>query len=230
MLFVALGISALACGGSDGPAAPSDNASAPRQCRTYASAYATTFTSQGIPDSSGTTACTFDAPSLSLRCTQTTQSPLGCSGTSTWTATYASVLDFIEEGAAFGLTRALRIERTTTSCLGVSTARHVNTYDTQKRQLRSETQMDGRAFSTTAFTAWDARGRPTVSQGDGCSASGTITYDEGARTVMDVGCSGSSVRTTYDTNGNLLTLVFTNRGAVTYSETNSITATASACL
>ena len=221
-----MAVSALACGGAESPTTPPGSANAPQQCRTYASAYAIVITSQGIPDSTGTVACSFEAPSLSLRCTQTTQSA-GCNATFTSTATYASILDFIEEGAAFGLTRALRIDKTTTSCIGQSTARDLNTYDAQKRQLRSETEMNGRPFSATGFTSWDARGRPTATQSEGCS-SGTITYDEASRTVTNSGC-GSTVTTTYDANGNLVTLVFTNRGTVTYSERNTITAVANVC-
>jgi hypothetical protein len=207
----------------------------PPVCRNYATAMDTTTFVQPLGSSTGSATCTFDRAALSLKCHETTVGPF--TSTVSRTSSYASVADFIEEAAVVGRVRVLREEIVTvtgSSSSGINTY----TYDAQKRPTRLENRMNGAPFSATAYTAWDALGRPVANSSEGPSYAGsctlwTTTYDDVARTVTsmgDPGCRSTPTLTTaYDAAGNLLRLDFSSRGATTYSTTSTITATAAVC-
>jgi hypothetical protein len=187
------------CGGSD-PTAPSQTSQpAGANCRTFATRQTSTLTSTstfpGVPviEATGSTSCAFDAPSATLRCDSTT-AIASCNSTSSFSSTYSSVADFVDEGAVIG--RAL-VSRSTSSgtvstpdlrggCVSAPfPATSVNyTYDAQRRPTSAS---DSTGAVTITYTAWDASGRPTrgTTTTSVCSSEPfSYGYDDAARTIV----------------------------------------------
>jgi hypothetical protein len=188
------------CGGGN-PMAPSQPSSQPAaaNCRTFATRQTSTLTSTstfpGVPviEATGSTSCAFDAPSATLRCESTT-AIAPCNSTGSFSSTYLSVADFVDEGAVIGRTLVNR----GTSSGTVSTpdlrggcvsapfpATTVNyTYDAQRRPTSAS---DSAGAVTITYTAWDASGRPTrgTTSSSVCSSEPfSYAYDDVARTIV----------------------------------------------
>ena len=213
------------CGG--GPTAPSEPQQQPgttASCRTFATRQTATYSSAsnvpGVPafEGSSTTSCSFDRQSATLRCEITTTfAPCISNSSQTSSTSYASVADFVDEGALLGRTLA-----TSGSSSGGSTSvpsgggcvsaplpasTQSYTYDAQRR-LTSASDSNG---GLTTYTGWDASGRPTrgTLSLSGCSSLPlSIAYDDASRTVAYVTerggigtCPLVTSMTTYDALG-----------------------------
>jgi hypothetical protein len=235
-----LAISTVACGGSktltstDTPT----GTDVPKRCRQYASAATSesaSGTSFGTFTSNQSETCTFDSGARALRCTGSITGG-GCTNISK-TTTYASVADFIEEAEVVGRERYLTAEITQSGDCTGSTARHVYTFDEQKRPLSHQTDNAGSVSSTT-YTAWDSLGRPTQQSGTIGGNCGTLTttttYDDAGRSVSSESlsnCGGKSHLTlTYDASGNVVYLLWTSGTSSSFSTVTTVTATAEVCL
>jgi YD repeat-containing protein len=134
---------------------------------------------------------------------------------------YLSIADFVDEVKVIpGLTLASTSTTTGGPACGSGSSTITNVYDSQRRLMQVI-----QGASTTTYTAWDSKGRPTM----GSAPFGSISnvYDDTARTVTTT--QGASVTTlTYDTNGILLVEV-TKTGSIVGTTTWTIASTDKVC-
>ncbi len=181
-----------------------------RKCRNYA--YTSSFSASGV--------------SISQTCSYASNS-FTCTGSGfTTTATYTSVDDFIAE-KDLGITKAKSI---TTSVSGYTSSSTNYTYDSSGR-------LSGFTAGTfyQSYSNYDSKGRPkSYTYGyttSSSTATGTLTYDDSARTVTDSWGTSTvySIIYTYDTDGNLSSLVYKTGSTTTYSYTYTTSSTKQQC-
>jgi hypothetical protein len=198
---------------------------APTESRTHA-------TGPGMTMDSVAT-CSFDAAAKKVTCTNRFKDSRGIPTTGISVTTYTSVDDLIEEAKVVPpLRRSLRTETTTKTNASSITATLVNSYDSQKRLIREVGTGPKGVQSTTTYSSWDAKGRPTLGTTvhPGGKNSLTITYNDSTRTqtTTTAGLLGQSLScsVTFDANGNAIAT--SCLGAASGSKT-TITATDKIC-
>src|SRR5262245_31613795 len=206
---------AVTCGGGTTSPSGSGNGSSAQSCRTYATASTTTGAG------ARTLSCTFNANNQ-LACTMT----LSACGTVSFTVSYASRADFVDEVSVIP-PRMLQTSQTTApNACGITNATYA--YDGQKRLLNYT--INGLTYS---YGAWDANGRPTsgIISGPAAPVGESWSYNDGTRTAILVqSVQGGSTTTTYvyDSNGNPASVTVLSGGAAATSIT-STTGTAQVC-
>ena len=199
-----------------GPADPdrgragADSASRTPRCRSYASSYITVY--DGDDEDFSETSCRFDQSTYRLRCTLQGEFVLD----SSVEKTYGSVDDFIDEGAAPGMSRWLtsvdkkpdgRVNYTETA-----------TYDRQGRLTFLDTVREDEVspYWTEVYTRWDSTGRPFEGAMEFLGRYGQClnwgvnwSYNPGERTATRIysggegdGCYDETMVKTYDSDGN----------------------------
>lgn len=184
--------------------APASGRGAAVTCRTAA----TSITSvAGTPayTATVTTSCSFDSATARGRCLVQFRDPRGTS-TSTTETVYASVADFVDEVRVVPpLMKAQSSASVTVGAGTTSKGAVVNTFDAQGRLTRTVSTGASGVQSTTAYSAWDAAGRPTVATdiGPGFNSRREIRYDDVRRTRTTVVRRGPVTTVEYfDANGN----------------------------
>lgn len=219
----ALAVAGCKSSSSGNATGPSGGSGSGGRCRTYPTA-ATVTTTAGQTITVQLTGA-FDTSSN--RSTVTTAFANGNLCTSSVSA-YRSKDDFVDEVRVIpGVSMQTSTTTTNTGC-GTGTFTVNFNYDSQRR-LTSTSQTIFGVTSTTTYTAWDSSGRPT--QGSFPGTTITNVYDDSARTWVQTQTGGGTVSTTtttFDANGNQLTVV--NRTGNFTSTTNyNTTATAQVC-
>ena len=240
LALFACALAAAACGSSPiGPSGPlnfsADGASGAfpptsrviiggQTCRVYPTA-ATIVTTGGAFSSTSNQTCSFNG-ATQVSCTSQDSDNTGVTSTTTGTADYASVADIVDEVQVVPpLMRALVITSNQVGSNGSSTTTITNSYDGQRRLVQS-TAAAAPGSVTTTYTAWDPAGRPTIgtiANPSPIPLSLTIAYDDVARTsTMTSGVFGIQATSvsTYDENGNLVSIVVTGPGQ---SSTTTVT-------
>jgi len=204
-----------------------------QDCRTYASAMTITANGQGYSSKSDQT-CRYNAASNQMSCTTTTSDSMGRSTTSTSVTAYPSTADFVDEGRIIPPPRRSS-GTSTTITLGDRKLSSTLTseYDSQHRLTREVGQSPA-GTQTTAYTEWDAKGRPTrgTNSVPGMSNALSITYDDAARTVATTSNAGGQTMVAtavFDANGNLKSTMTNGGGASAVTTTFEIAGTDRVC-
>lgn len=243
------GMLTIGCGGQSSTTPTSPGASA-QNCRTYATSSRAVQTGvlgaerADLWELASTCRWSGDRLTCAQQYSRFSGDCAGQPGGATWTATYASAADFVDEASVVPpASKATSITVTSVAGLCPSPSESRLQYDGSGRLLRivsgSPSNLAGN--STKAFTAWDSRGRPTDGTFANFRVSGpvAIRHDEAARTTTEVGTydGGNWVITTttgYDANGNVVREVFSDvvsgdRPRATYTTTTTILATDRVC-
>lgn len=240
-------LAAVACGGgSSSPTAPSTTA---QSCRTYATSTRAVQTASLGAERADlwqmTSTCRWNGDRLT--CTQQYSDfrgdCQGARGDATWTATYASAADFVDEVAALPpvpKATSLAVTSTAGSCPSPFESRQQ--FDATGRLLRvsSSSSTNVAANSTKTFTAWDARGRPTDGAFTNFRVTGpvVIRYDDATRTSTEVATYDNgtwvvTTATTHDANGivvrEVLSDVLGGEARPTYTTVTTVLATDRVC-
>lgn len=152
----------------------------------------------GVPplppiEATGTSSCTFERATATLRC-ESTIAIGSCTSMSTGVTAYLSVDDFVDEAALLGRFLANRTSSSSGNssvpnpdggCLVVPVpAISVSyTYDGQRRPTSSSDSVGG----GTTYTAWDTSGRPTRGTSNAATCGSqpfSISYDDVSRTIV----------------------------------------------
>lgn len=236
-----------ACGGdSSSPTAPS---SASQTCRVYATSSRTVQTaelgSERVDLWQMTSTCRWNADRLTCaqQYSQFRGDCEGARGDATYTATYGTAADFVDEVSALPpapTATSIAVASAAGSCPSPFEARHQ--YDATGRLVRisSGSSTNFAANSTKTFTAWDSRGRPTEGAFANFGVTGPITlrYDDAARSVTEVASYDSgnwivTITTAHDANGVVVREVLSDaipgEARPTYTTTTTVLATDRVC-
>lgn len=236
-----------ACGGdSSGPTSPSN---ASQSCRAYATASRAVQTGElgaervDLWQMTSTCQWTGNRLTCTQKYSQFRGDCEGAGGDATWTATYGSAADFVDEVAALPpISKATSVAVTSAAGRCPSPFEVRQQYDTTGRLLRvtSTSASNFAANSVKTFTAWDARGRPTEGLFDNFRVTGpvAIRYDDAARTTTDVATYDNgnwivTTTTTHDAGGNVVREVLSDaipgEARPAYTTTTTVLATDRVC-
>jgi YD repeat-containing protein len=218
----------VACGNDDGDSGvitgPGGGGS--NSCRNYETAFSTSTTGpNGATTATSTGTCTISTASLQVTCTtRTTSGGATTTATSIWT--YGSTADIVDEVAVVPPRRLALSLVVTSSAAPVTTTTFF--YDAADRLTR-----EASLSTTTSYTEWDDRGRPTV--GTTVGAVGrtlAISYNDAGRITTTAISSGGQLVTTcrdvFDANGNQISSTCTDGGGAT-TTTRTISSTQRIC-
>jgi hypothetical protein len=218
----------VACGNDDGDSGvitgPGGGGST--SCRNYEAAFSTSTTGpNGATTATSNGTCAVSTSSLQVTCTtRTTSGGATTTATSIWN--YGSIADIVDEVAVLPPRRLALSLVVTSSAAPVATTTFF--YDAGDRLTR-----EASLSTTTTYTAWDDRGRPTV--GTTLGAAGrtlAISYNDAARITTTAISSGGQLVTTcrgvFDADGNQLSSTCTE-GAAATTTTRTISSTQRIC-
>jgi hypothetical protein len=210
---------------------PTTSSKPAEKCRIAPTALRTRSTGPGVAIDTITT-CTFDRAAKKVTCTNRFKDSRGLPTTSISITSFASVDDLIDEAKVVPpLRRSTRTDTTTKTNSQSTTSSLVNTYDSQKRLVREVGTGPTGVQSTTTYTSWDGKGRPTsgASVHPGGKNNLTVTYNGATRTQTTTSASQGqaiSCGITFDADGN--TVSTSCLGSLSGSKT-TITATEKIC-
>ena len=222
--MIALAVFAAACSSSSstnpaGPGGGGGGVTTTPACRTYPTASTVTTTALGVTLTAQLTGA-FNASTNTG--TITVSGPGGVGVCSVGVHTWRTTADFVDEVRVIPpVTLALTTVTTNSGSCGTTSGTATYNYDAQRRLTGVTNSVGG----NTTYTAWDSSGRPTAGNTGGASIS--FTYNDAARTQMQVQPSGNSTLT-YDANGNIISIVVTSSGQTSTTTYNN-TSTATVC-
>jgi hypothetical protein len=233
--IVVIAAAGAACHGSTSPVAPGNTPppGATQQCRTFATAWTSTYTFAQPTSSSAT----FSESDRLYR----EYSPAGSSQL-VRRVTYATVADFIDEAATFGrfLSRQTEMCAERNHCIGGLVVVETPTYDSRRRRSGLTLRLNGLPLFTDAYDQWDEHGRPLAGTRSEvqCATPVSLTYDDAARTLaiapvapggglLCIGL-GFASRQTFDADGNVISETSVAGGTST-SVNHTITSTSQIC-
>jgi hypothetical protein len=220
------------CGGASTPSTPVSptSATSPSQlsgvCRNYASSViaTTTFTFTGANPTVETEIITssYSTALNQVVATGTVTSSLGCRAGGSWSTTYRSTADLVDEVSVIPPRTRWASQSGTATYIGptgpcanrTSEGTVTNSYDREGRLVREDStgnvsfpSMTWASETTTVYAAWDALGRPTAyttssPAWEPGSVSGSISYDDAARTRTIQSDIGRTIVDTFDSDGN----------------------------
>jgi hypothetical protein len=229
----------IGCGGADTSSTPVSPTGPPQMsgvCRNYASSVTatttTTITGQIANGATDDTTTSYNTATNLFSATGTGMYIQGlCRRSVSWTTTYASLADFVDEvsvippkmrwvhqsgtvvtGSAAGPCGNSTFAPTTTNSYD-SQGRIVSSVSTGELGLSISTGSLGLTIpnittpgGTAVYTAWDVLGRPMAYRVAGPPVSGSISYDDSARTrsttVNNGGISTTTAVDAFDSDGN----------------------------
>jgi hypothetical protein len=204
-------LTAAACGSSSTPVTPTGT------CRTFPTAVTTTTVPQTILNNA-VTVQNFNTTTNELTATTSSVGGVVCSIT---VSTYNSRADFVDEVKVIPPVSLLTESRTTnTGACGTGSVDIRYEYDTQRRLLH----VINNGVLVASYAAWDSSGRPT---GGGTTS---IVYNSSARTQVQTlspaGAASQTTTTTFDLDGNVVSILNNTTGQSTNFANGSTT---SAC-
>jgi len=214
-------------------------------CRTYPARYTQTITTvPAVINVSATYTCSFAMSSAALTCSRS-----GPDFSDTETTTYASVADFVDEGAFLGRILPTRQQFSYVSPFAFTVAIAFQ-YDAQRRVTQYVVTPSGPGISsgatTFSFSGWEARGRPSsgrlIYPGSSANCTLNIAYDDNNRSIgwtfgtcpagdtTAIGLTGLQGKTeTYDSTFFLSRVTATLPNGTSSTTTNSIQSTFQVC-
>jgi YD repeat-containing protein len=202
-----------------------------QECRTVPSA-STSVTTFATGKSTTKSKCSYNKLTNEATCTSEYSDTFGTSSVSTSVTTFKSLDDFLAE---IRVNPPLRLSTgtvtTTRAKTGLTKATVAYSYDARQRLTR-ETLAGG---STTAWTSWDASGRPTsgaTTVKGGIRTTVSVSYDDASRSFTRTEGAGAQSVTctmTFDANANPGLAVCRGSGAISSRATTKTTATEKVC-
>lgn len=210
-------LTAAACSSSSTPVTPTGGT-----CRTYPTAVTTTTAPQTILNNA-VTVQNFNTTTNELTATTSTVGGVVCSIT---VSTYNSRADFVDEVKVIPPVSLLTESKTTnTGACGTASVDVRYEYDSQRRLLH----VINNGVLVASYASWDSSGRPTAGAAIGGGTT-SIVYNNSARTQVQTlspaGAASQTTTTTFDLDGNVVSIINNTTGQSTNFANGSTT---SAC-